>query len=781
MLAAEVPPMGYRTYRILPNSSSVARPKQDDKPILENRFYRIELDAATGTIASIRDKQLGVELVDRKAPHKFNEYLYERFEKPASATWSGAAAAELDIARGPVADVATVRSKPAGVRSLRQSVILYRDVKRIDFAIEMDKSPSGRTCRMSPRDKRHREAVYLALPLTVPQYEFHHELPGCVARPVLDLFGGACTAYYAVRHFSDVSNARYGVTLSPVESSLVEYGRPRCDLMTGPWPSEGKFEKEMTYPANSRMYLYLMNNMFDCNIRWDQRGPVRFHYSLRSHAGGWQEGKASQFGWEVHNPLIARVIRGKQPGFLPAAGHGFVAIDRANVVCTTIKPAEANGRGFIFRFVETEGKATTATVSAPFVGRIALANETNLVESDRPTALGVKDGREVVFSIPAFGVKTIRVLVAPAAAPVADLRAEAVADMEVSLAWRVDESSANSIGHFNVYRGTKADFQPTLLNLVARPPKTTYLDRPALNHGGWINNRLEPGVTYYYRVAAVDRWNNRGPLSPAVKATTLPSSEKNVPPLPVEQLRAVRVSDLADYGYLNLLWRSNCEADIVRYEVHRGTRPGFTPNESNRVGTVDVDTVLPGVRAYGRVPVDHRLGDYDHQMFADENVEPVKTYYYRVCAVDAAGQRGPFSAEVSIQTKDLFFRTSAQSAFAPRYGPDYAVDGDPDPLRAWVSKPYGGGTKEEPLDVWWAIEFFKKPITIEGVKIIGDHREIIPPQKSLLVQAREAGEWKTVGRAKASAGKDITVRFAQPITTGALRIFRARRRFAALR
>jgi hypothetical protein len=33
-------------------------------------------------------------------------------------------------------------------------------------------------------------------------------------------------------------------------------------------------------------------------------------------------------------------------------------------------------------------------------------------------------------------------------------------------------------------------------------------DHPQLHHGGWINNRLEPVTTYYYRVTAVDRWNN---------------------------------------------------------------------------------------------------------------------------------------------------------------------------------------------------------------------------------------------------------------------------------
>jgi len=31
-------------------------------------------------------------------------------------------------------------------------------------------------------------------------------------------------------------------------------------------------EKVMQYPANSRMYLYLLNNLFDTNICWTSPG-----------------------------------------------------------------------------------------------------------------------------------------------------------------------------------------------------------------------------------------------------------------------------------------------------------------------------------------------------------------------------------------------------------------------------------------------------------------------------------------------------------------------------
>ena len=75
---------------------------------MENRFYRIAFDPATGAITSIRDKQLGVELVDQAAPYKFNEYLYERYESPQARTskWYRVQSAQMSAASGPVADIA---------------------------------------------------------------------------------------------------------------------------------------------------------------------------------------------------------------------------------------------------------------------------------------------------------------------------------------------------------------------------------------------------------------------------------------------------------------------------------------------------------------------------------------------------------------------------------------------------------------------------------------------------------------------------------------------------
>ena len=45
----------------------------------------------------------------------------------------------VSLERGPVADVLTVTGKAEGVRALKQTVMLYHDLSRVDFGIWMDK------------------------------------------------------------------------------------------------------------------------------------------------------------------------------------------------------------------------------------------------------------------------------------------------------------------------------------------------------------------------------------------------------------------------------------------------------------------------------------------------------------------------------------------------------------------------------------------------------------------------------------------------------------------
>jgi len=642
--ASDVPATGYSVYRVEEGHKEDLSPVQSALAnTMEGRFYRMQIDRQTGDVKSLYDKELNLELVEPNAPHGFNQYLYEWVrlvnKEKSKRDWYRMTQANVSIERGPVADVLTIKGKATGAENIEQTVILYHETKQIDFAIHIDKSPY-----------LNKEAIYVALPLSVPNFSIHHELPGAVIEPYRKQFEGSCTAHYAIRSFTDLSNKDYGVTICPIEGSLVSYGQPTSSPML--WVGkEFIFNRSQEYPKNSRVYLYLLNNMFDVNIPVDQRGPVDFRWSLRSHPGDWKAGQADQFGRQVSQPLLAWHADGPHEGTWPARG-GFMSVDAPNISCSTIKPAEANGRGIILRFHETAGMEAATQVSLPVMSRISTVIETSLVEDDRPFKFSVGPGSTFTLKLRPFGIKTIRVLSEPTSvlgivhAP----QALATADMRVELKWECDLDKER-LSHFNLYRDTDAQCEPTLLNLVGQTSSTEFTDMPRLNSGGWIRNTLEPKTTYYYRVVVVDRWNNLGPPSAAVRVTTLSPKQKNLPPLKVEGLRAILVSPISAHNFVNLLFRTACESDIASYEVHRSINTGFVPDATTLMGGVKSTDVIKGSEEYGHTAIDYPVKAFDHAMFADHTVLPGKMYFYKICAVDKAGQKGPFSLEAFVRTK----------------------------------------------------------------------------------------------------------------------------------
>jgi hypothetical protein len=188
-VASRVPPLGYKTFHVVPTKprQEPATADSGSRNVLENRFYRLVFDPAGGAITSIRDKQLNVELVDPAAPYKFAEYLYERFEDPdihVPSKMYRPHSAHLLASSGPVASIMRVKATAVGADHLQQTVILYHDLKRIDFRLDLVKSPSGRTGLIPKTSVLNKEAVHVALPLAMADFEIHHELPGCVIQPV---------------------------------------------------------------------------------------------------------------------------------------------------------------------------------------------------------------------------------------------------------------------------------------------------------------------------------------------------------------------------------------------------------------------------------------------------------------------------------------------------------------------------------------------------------------------------------------------------------------------
>ena len=75
-LARDVPALGYKCYSKRPAKSSPATAQAGMETTLENAYYRLTLDAESGAVSSIFDKELNQELVNASSPYRFDQYLY---------------------------------------------------------------------------------------------------------------------------------------------------------------------------------------------------------------------------------------------------------------------------------------------------------------------------------------------------------------------------------------------------------------------------------------------------------------------------------------------------------------------------------------------------------------------------------------------------------------------------------------------------------------------------------------------------------------------------------
>ena len=105
-------------------------------------------------------------------------------------------------------------------------------------------------------------------------------------------------------------------------------------------------------------------------------------------------------------------------------------------------------------------------------------------------------------------------------------------------------------------------------------------------------------------------------------------SAVDTPPAKVAGLSVTTASGNSRTSRLNLAWTANTEPDLNHYNVYRGTVQGFA--------------VTPGTTVPVATPTTNS--------YANTGLTSSTTYYYRVAAVDNAGNIGPLSDEASSTT-----------------------------------------------------------------------------------------------------------------------------------
>jgi alpha-mannosidase len=400
-LAEDVPPVGYKAYALRPSEQTASPPASTLNATLENQYYRVALDAESGAVRSIFDKELGKELVNPSSPYRFDQYLYvtgadklpNRAVQYSSAapipefSTHGAAGGHLvSVTQAPFGTVARLESQGMNTPKIETEIILFNGRKKIEFVNRVHKT-----------EVYTKEGVYFAFPLAMVHPQFRYEIQNGLVDPSRDQLPGAGKEWFSVQHWVAADEAGISVALVPVDASLVCLG----DIFRATWPKD--FGQR---PGT--IFSYVMNNYWDTNYAAGQGGDFTFRYVLTS-GDQLPPARLSRLGWEEMTPAEIDQITPQDkaldtPRPLDAAQGSFMQVDQPNVILVTWKMAE-DGDGTILRFLEVGGEAKQVEVQTPRLD-VKSAWSSDALERKQAALETLDHGFR--FSVKPFQIVTVR-------------------------------------------------------------------------------------------------------------------------------------------------------------------------------------------------------------------------------------------------------------------------------------------------------------------------------------------------------------------------------------
>lgn len=377
--AENVPPLGYRTYRLQPRADkpTFVGEVSVSETVVENAFYRLEVDPSTGFVRSIVDKETGRELADENADHPFGALVVR---DPCGCRESAVCTGVRSAENGPVRASLRVAHRAWGHPCVETTYTLHTDEKRIDVAVGLLKDPTPLL------------EAYLAFPFRLPEGRFRYGGALSIIDPCRDLLPGAYADRLTVQDWVAVSDGNQSILWSSLDAPVVSLARL--------WPGRvspahsAVVRGDLQHPCQTAVdlqggsvYSLLTANNFGTNFAVSQNGALLFRYSITTAPGELSDADAAELGRAACTSMPT--IFTKHPGSRPLSTTGcFLAIDHPAVQLVTLKHAE-DGNGLILRVSNTSREPVSARLELPAIA-VESAALTTLTEedTDQPAAFG---------------------------------------------------------------------------------------------------------------------------------------------------------------------------------------------------------------------------------------------------------------------------------------------------------------------------------------------------------------------------------------------------------
>jgi len=366
LFLADVPGLGYRTYRAVPLLNTPRKQESNrtlriESGLLENDYWRISVDQHSGEIVSLFDKKNGVETLERG--------LALCVMADQSDTWShGVEGWRVEDGRFQLKSLQVLDSGPCTVTlrmvyeynksSAEIHLTLYRDIPDIHATLYLNWQESYRLLKIAFKTKISDGKATFDVPYgCIERERTGNEEPG---QSWIDLSGSAFTAAgESIPYgFSVINDCKFGYDV--LDKTM------RISLVRSPaYAHHDPARVDTSEP-----------------IRYMDLGEQTIRFTLVPHGGPWQGAHVPRKAWELNERLWLHQ-ESTHPGDLPPTAS-FAQCDSEHFILTVLKTAEDDDT-LVLRGYESEGRQGQVTIRFPFWDR------------------------EISFTVSPHEIKTIRV------------------------------------------------------------------------------------------------------------------------------------------------------------------------------------------------------------------------------------------------------------------------------------------------------------------------------------------------------------------------------------
>ena len=337
---AELPALGYRTYRLVIREAARTFPDVEcSGNTAENRWFKIAFDEKTGYISSLYKKNDGTEYFSGPAAvpvvieDKSDTWSHGvRIFDKVKGRFEGVSVKRVEC--GPVKCVIRVTSTYGSSR-IFQDFSIYRELDYIRVKTTVDWHE-----KMS--------MLKLRFPMQLNYLRASWEIPYGVAQREPN------GEEYPMQNFLDTEGANPGLETAINGLSFLNDGK-----------SSGSIAGKEVSLTVLRSPIYANHEPYqpDENLEYvyvDQ-GVQTFTYGLYPHDGSWEDACTVRRSRELNEKPIA-LFETYHKGELPQSAS-FLSVSADNVLVTVMKEAEDGSGDLILRLVETAGRACETQVA----------------------------------------------------------------------------------------------------------------------------------------------------------------------------------------------------------------------------------------------------------------------------------------------------------------------------------------------------------------------------------------------------------------------------------